>query len=366
MHVGFASGFQHQAGPEVNDTKFIKEDLDTALLADELGFDSVWCTEHHFSNYSLSPAPLQTLAYLAGRLKRARVGTQVIVLPWNDPVRVAEQIIWLDNITGGRMIVGLGRGLGKMEYDGLRVDMNQTRQLFREYSELLIQALETGFIEGGAITKQPRREIRPRPDYSFVGRMFGSAGSPESVRTVAELGLGVLIINPEPRADLGVDWASYETQWNQNQSRPVPRPLLSGNVFVHEDGDRAKEMSRDYQRGLFRASVKNYGMDEPDFGSAKGNEFYKSMKIDPNKIDEVGDRLSSIMPAGTPAEVLEKLHVLYKTTGLQGYLPHFHFGTMPRAEAVRNLRLFAKECLPEIHSWPVESSIDSLISRNAA
>lgn len=366
MHVGFATGFQHQAGPEINDTRFIRADLDMALLADELGFDSVWCTEHHFTNYSISPAPLQTLAYLAGKLKRARVGTQVIVLPWNDPVRVAEQVIWLDNITGGRMIVGLGRGLGRMEYDGLRVDMNQTRQLFREHCELLIGALETGIIEGGEITKQPRREIRPRPDYSFEGRLFGSAGSPESMRTVAELGLGVLVINPEPRTNLGLDWDGYETLWNQNQSRPAPRPLLSGNVFVDEDGDRAREMSREYQRHLFRASVRNYGMDQPDFGSAKGNEFYKSMKIDPEKIDEVSDKMSSIMPAGTPAEVLEQLRRVHEEVGLQAYLPHFHFGSMPREAAIANLRMFAKECLPEIQSWPAESSIDSQLLRSAA
>ena len=188
MHVGYATGFQHQSGPDLNDAEFLKQDLDMALLAEELGFESVWVTEHHFSNYSISPAPLQSLAYLAGRLKRAWLGTQVIVLPWNDPVRVAEQALWLDNVTEGRLLLGFGRGLGKMEYEGMRVDIDQTRQLYREHAELIIRALDTGVIEGGDITKQPRRELRPRPFKSFEGRIFGSAGSPESVRTVAELG----------------------------------------------------------------------------------------------------------------------------------------------------------------------------------
>ena len=57
MHVGYATGFQHQSGPEVNDSAFIQEDLEMALLAESLGFESIWVTEHHFSNYSLSPAP---------------------------------------------------------------------------------------------------------------------------------------------------------------------------------------------------------------------------------------------------------------------------------------------------------------------
>lgn len=93
MHVGFATGFQHQSGPGLNDAQFIKEDLDMALLAESLGFESIWVTEHHFTNYSISPSPLQTLAYLAGKVKKAYLGTQVVILPWNDPVRVAEQAL---------------------------------------------------------------------------------------------------------------------------------------------------------------------------------------------------------------------------------------------------------------------------------
>jgi alkanesulfonate monooxygenase SsuD/methylene tetrahydromethanopterin reductase-like flavin-dependent oxidoreductase (luciferase family) len=357
MHVGYATGFQHQSGPEVDDAGFIKDDLNMALLAESLGFESIWVTEHHFSNYSISPAPLQTLAYFAAKVKKAYLGTQVVVLPWNDPVRVAEQALWLDTVTDGRLVLGFGRGLGRMEYDGMRVDINHTRQLFREYASLIISALETGVIEGGEITKQPRRELRPRPQRSFKGRIFGSAGSPESVRTVAELGMGVLIINPEPRPALGVDFETYQTVWAEKQAgRAMPRPMLSGTIFVDESGDRAREMSVKYHRINFKAAVKNYGMAEESFGTTKGNEYYARMKIDPAKIDAMADQMGASMPAGTPTEVLVQLENINKQIGLQGFFPHFHFGAMPREEAVRNMRLFAAKCLPEVKSWAAENS----------
>jgi len=357
MHVGYATGFQHQSGREVDDANFLKEDLDMAVLAESLGFESVWVTEHHFSNYSISPAPLQTLAYLAGKLRKAYLGTQVVILPWNDPVRVAEQALWLDNVTNGRLLLGFGRGLGKMEYDGMRVDINQTRQLFREHAELIIGALETGIIEGGAITKQPRRELRPRPLRSFEGRIFGSAGSPESVRVVAELGIGVLIINPEPRPALGVDFDTYTQVWSEKHpQRAIPSPLLSGTIFVDESSARAREMSVKYHRTNFKAAVANYGMAEEDFGTSKGNEYYKKMRIDPAKIDEMADHMGTVMPAGTPTEVLTQLENINKNCSLQGFFPHFHFGGMPRDEAVRNMRLFAEKCLPEVKSWPSTNS----------
>lgn len=362
MHVGYATGFQHQSSDALNDTKFLLEDLDMAIQAEDLGFDSIWTTEHHFSNYSISPAPLQTLAYLAAKTKRVKLGTQVVVLPWNDPVRVAEQALWLDNITQGRLLLGFGRGLGKMEYEGMRVDINQTRQLYREYAELIINALETGVIEGGEITRQPRRELRPRPFRSFEGRIFGSAGSPESVRTVAELGIGILIINPEPRPSLGVDFETYNQVWEEHHAprRKPPSSLLSGTIFVDESSDRAKEMSCRYHRTNFRAAVENYGMAEPDFGSSKGNEFYKSMRITPEKIDEMADKMGTVMPAGNPQEILEILDRVRTEANLQGFFPHFHFGGMPREEAQRNMRLFAEKCLPEVKSWPCESTLDGV------
>ncbi|HEU4960728.1 MAG TPA: LLM class flavin-dependent oxidoreductase [Sphingomonas sp.] len=360
MHVGYATGFQHQSGPGLNDTNFLLEDLDMAVDAVDLGFESLWVTEHHFSDYSISPSPLQSLAYLAGKTKRVKLGTQVIVLPWNDPVRVAEQALWLDNITEGRLLLGFGRGLGKMEYEGLRVDINQTRQLYREYADLVITALETGVIEGGEITQQPRRELRPRPFKSFKGRIFGSAGSPESVKTVAELGIGILIINPEPRANLGVDFDTYNKVWSEThgERRQPPRPLLSGTIFVDESSERAKKLSAEFHRVNFRGAVKNYGMDEEDFGTSKGNEFYKSMRITPEKIDEMADKMGQVMPAGNPTEVLEILDRIRAEANLQGFFPHFHFGGMPRAEAQRNMRLFAAKCLPEVKSWPCENSLD--------
>jgi alkanesulfonate monooxygenase SsuD/methylene tetrahydromethanopterin reductase-like flavin-dependent oxidoreductase (luciferase family) len=367
MHVGYATGFQHQSGPEVNDAAFIKEDLDMALLAESLGFESIWVTEHHFSNYSISPSPLQTLAYLAGKVRKAYLGTQVVVLPWNDPVRVAEQALWLDSVTDGRLVLGFGRGLGKMEYEGMRVDINQTRQLFRDHAELIIKALETGVIEGGTLTQQPRRELRPRPERSFQGRVFGSAGSPESVQTVAELGMGVLIINPEPRPALGVDFETYTKVWSESQpTRPMPRPLLSGTIFVDESSERARAMSVKYHRTNFKAAVVNYGMADEDFGTSKGNEFYRRMKIDPAKLDEMADHMGTTMPAGTPTEVLQQLENINKQIGLQGFFPHFHFGGMPRDEALRNMRLFAAKCLPEVKSWPAECSFGNRSLSSAA
>ena len=82
-----------------------------ALLAEEVGFDVVWAVEHHFYDYSFCPDNTQWLAYIAGRTERIDVGTAAIILPWNDPLRVAEKVALLDQIASGRLRLGFGRGL---------------------------------------------------------------------------------------------------------------------------------------------------------------------------------------------------------------------------------------------------------------
>ena len=175
MHVGISTGFANHA--PIDDDRFLREEMVQLLLAEELGFESIWITEHHFSDYSVAPNPLQYLTWLAGKTKRARLGTQVVVVPWRDPVRLAEEIAVLDHLSGGRAILGFGRGLARMEYEGLRVDQSKARELFDEIVPMVMRALETGFIEGGEIFKQPRREIRPRPVRSLKGRAFCAAAA---------------------------------------------------------------------------------------------------------------------------------------------------------------------------------------------
>src|SRR5687767_11897426 len=111
MHVGLATGFAHQRGDSYSDAQFLREELENLVLAEELGFDSVWITEHHFTDYSMSNDPLQLLTYLAGRTRRVKLGTQVIIVPWRDPVRLAEAIVNLDHVSNGRAILGFRGGV---------------------------------------------------------------------------------------------------------------------------------------------------------------------------------------------------------------------------------------------------------------
>src|SRR5262245_30448583 len=110
MHVGLGIIFQG-TDHRRSDLEVYQNDLRFGSMAESLGFQSIWGVEHHFTDYTMCPDVLQLLTYFAGRTENALLGSMVVVLPWHDPLRVAEQVSMLDNLSGGRVVLGLGRGL---------------------------------------------------------------------------------------------------------------------------------------------------------------------------------------------------------------------------------------------------------------
>src|SRR5215218_8077297 len=106
MHVGMSAIFQGFGGG-MSDQEVWAADLRLADLAEPLGYESIWSVEHHFTNYTMCPDVLQFLTYMAGRTKTVQLGSMVLVLPWHDPLRAAEQIVLLDHMPQGRLILGL-------------------------------------------------------------------------------------------------------------------------------------------------------------------------------------------------------------------------------------------------------------------
>ena len=252
MHVGMGVAFQNPENA-LSDAEVWDNEVAIAVGAEELGFDSIWSVEHHFTDYTMCPDPVQFLTYVAARTSRIQLGTGVIVLPWHDPMRVAEQITMLDNLSGGRLILGIGRGLARVEYEGFGVDMNTSRQRFTETAECILTGLEQGYLEyEGETIRQARRDLRPAPRRSFRGRTYAAAVSPESMPIMAKLGIGLLVIPQKPWAAVEEDFRVYTDVYRTANGAEAPAPLCGGFCFVDESADRAEEMAHRYIGGVLR------------------------------------------------------------------------------------------------------------------
>jgi alkanesulfonate monooxygenase SsuD/methylene tetrahydromethanopterin reductase-like flavin-dependent oxidoreductase (luciferase family) len=344
MHVGYCAIFQNP-GQKITDAKVYAEDLRLVDLAEPLGFDSIWTVEHHFTDYTMCPNPTQFLAWVAGRTKQAQLGTMVMVLPWHDPIRVAEEIAVVDTMSGGRVILGVGRGAGLVEFQGFRVDMNESRERFVEAAELILPALERGYAEyQGRFYQQPKAAIRPKPLKSFRGRTYAAAVSPESSRIMAKLGLGILIIPQKPWHEVEKEIAEYRTIFREVNGFEAPQPISSAWVFVDEDEARAEEMATRYIGGYYRTVLEHYKFHEDHLKTTKGYEFYGRFA---DKIQEKGETefvnfFRDLQVWGTPAQCLEKIREIQRKVNACSFNGVFSYAGMPFGEAERNIRLFAR------------------------
>lgn len=359
MHSGLSLVFQNLDGVRSDAEMFVHE-LALAARAEVAGFDSVWTPEHHFSDYQLTPNVPQFLAWVAGQTKRVKLGTMVTVLPWHDPIRVVENFVLLDHLSGGRAILGLGRGLGKVEFDGFREQMGESRRRFTEYTEAILTALETGVMEyEGDLYCQPRTEIRPRPFASFRNRTFASAISPASMDLMARLGVGLMVIAQKPWETVEAELAEYRNRFREINESEAPKPVLCVFVGVHRDPARAQHMRDAYLQRYARSTVEHYEFANARFAEIEGYEYYAGLarNIEKHGLHKFNGFLADLQVWGTPDQVTEKLLDYVRRTDAGAVLATVSYGGMPYDEANDNFDLYAREVLPVLQAHEVGGDI---------
>ena len=156
MKVGYAYICQNPMN-QSTDYECHRAERRLAELAEPLGFHSIWGVEHHFTDYTMCPDVLQFLAYFAARTQKIELGSMVVVLPWHDPMRVAEEVALLDPCPTAASSSASAAALGRVEFEGFRVDMDESRERFVESARDDPRGLETGYCEyDGKFVKQPR------------------------------------------------------------------------------------------------------------------------------------------------------------------------------------------------------------------
>lgn len=195
MKFGLFGGAQANGAAGSAPGQGFRDYIEFCVEAESLGYHSAFLVEHHFTGWTQVSATLNLLTWLAARTRTLRVGTAVMVLPWHNPVLLAEQAATLDLLSGGRLDLGIGKGYRHTEYTGFCVPPAEAEARFDEALEVLVQAWTRTerfshhgrFWQFESIVVEPQSAQRPHPP------LWMAAGSDDSIRKVAARGCNLML-----------------------------------------------------------------------------------------------------------------------------------------------------------------------------
>jgi alkanesulfonate monooxygenase SsuD/methylene tetrahydromethanopterin reductase-like flavin-dependent oxidoreductase (luciferase family) len=191
----FGSAQARRAGPDTDSSQGFREFIENNVEAEALGYHSTFLVEHHFTGFGQVSASLNLLTWLGARTRHLRLGTAVLVLPWHNPVLLAEQAATLDLLSGGRLDFGIGKGYRHNEFAGFCIPLEEADSRFEEAVEVVTKAFvsEAPFSHRGKYWKfenivvEPPTAQKPHPPF-WMG-----AGSRNSVSEVVQRGYNMLL-----------------------------------------------------------------------------------------------------------------------------------------------------------------------------
>lgn len=354
MDVGMMMIFTNYGWDDCPDSRVWEEELRLARMAADLGFNCLWSAEHHFNDYSFVPDNIQLMSHLTALCPDIDVGTAAVIVPWHDPLRVAENAAVLDLLSKGRLRLGMGRGLARREFEAFRISMDESRGRFDEAAPMIVNALKTGFIEGdGKYYKQPRTEIRPKPANSFEGRIYAVASSEDSVDSAAKLGAHHVMFADRPwEMRAPVIEKGRELHRKYHGTEP-PHVMLTDFCVCGTDNASCEEEARQYQGKFVESNFYHYEFLGEHFKDVKGYDAYQQ-KAEIARQTGLSGAVDGFMQAaswGTPDKILRGLEERRKVVGDFELNVAFRFGGTPFEVCERGLKLFAKEVLPVVQSW---------------
>ncbi|MBY0269708.1 MAG: LLM class flavin-dependent oxidoreductase [Burkholderiales bacterium] len=326
------------------DHQIINETLREGQLCDELGMDMLWLAEHHFDGICAYVDPVSFAAALAACTKRIQIGFAVAQMSLHHPIRMAEQMSLIDNISKGRLVVGLGRGTAYNIYDyqGYGIDPAEAYERLVEAEDIMIKAWTTeNFEHKGKFWNIRLPQLRPRPYTKPHPAIVRACSGEEAMLGMAREGRPFLMNIQsnevtKQRMDLYRKTMRESGHSEATVANCVENTWVWRNIFVAETDAEAQrlalpafEAQQEFRQAMRKKVYEEQGLLlKQDAGPAARNQVQHSMIC------------------GSPATVAEEIAKL-DDIDIGGLLMVFRMGPMPYEVAESSIRLFMKKVVPE-------------------
>jgi len=348
----FGTYYFLQAPPAIDHAEVIQREIEQMVWTEELGFDSIWLTEHHFIDYGLSVSPSVLAAAAAMRTQRVRIGLAAAILPFHDPIRLAEELALVDILSGGRLDVGVGRGNRPVEFEGLRVPQIENRERFDETLAVMVKAwTEERFSFDGRYFQIPEVRVIPKPVQHPHPPLYVVCVSADTIEATALRGLPMLnsilrgpVDQLVAQRDAYINACRKAGRTEAEITTLLSRWGVSRHVYVAPTDAEALAQTHDaemwYQEALRKFLIPEriervHPLLQPGFRAMA--EKFAHVSWD--------DLVRETVAFGSPDTVAERIAELGRL-GVGEVLCWMNFGGLPQHQVRRSMELFAREVMP--------------------
>ncbi|PRP98262.1 Alkanal monooxygenase alpha chain [Enhygromyxa salina] len=340
--------------PQFTERRVLENAKFYGQVAEEMGFESAWMLEHHFTDYGLCGSPMVMASYILGATRRIKVGTAINILPLEHPVRLAEQAALLDQLSDGRFILGIGRGFFDKDFTVFGVDIHDTRALTHNYYDIMQEAWTKGVVgSDGPFLNFPPVPVNPRP-YSDKMPMVCAAMSPSTIEWAAKNGLPMIMQHDIEHNEKASNVELYRALAEEHGHDPDGiEHTIAMIVAVDPDRERVREECRHYlnwfEDAVEKAQniidiVREHGVECYDWHLRKWREAV--IKGD-TAISKVVDNLLRLNAIGTPEDAIETIQHVIDVTGVKRVVVGFE-AIGDRDRVLESMKLFDEQVRPHI------------------
>jgi alkanesulfonate monooxygenase SsuD/methylene tetrahydromethanopterin reductase-like flavin-dependent oxidoreductase (luciferase family) len=323
-----------------------EERLQMLEYADRAGFYCYHLAEHHGSALSTTPSPNIFLSAVAQRTRRIRIGTLAYLLPLYNPLRLLEEICMLDQLSGGRLEMGVSRGSSPHEGERFGIQREASRAMFLEALEIILAGLSSGQVNSqGEYFQFDHLTTRLRPRQRPYPPLWYPTSNPDSVPWLASQGFStVFSVTLQPTFGQTVEM--LRTYRDEYEAHRADASRLNGHVAepsyglaMHVHVAETDEIARDQARPAYAAWFDNFTRRYVERGEAHRHE-------QRGNFDQLLE--DCLILVGSPATVREQLGRCLDLSGANYFVGAFVFGNLPLEQIMTSLDLFAREVMPAL------------------
>jgi alkanesulfonate monooxygenase SsuD/methylene tetrahydromethanopterin reductase-like flavin-dependent oxidoreductase (luciferase family) len=335
--------------PGLGEAGAFAESMELVRAAEELGLDSIWVAEIHFSpERSVLSAPLILASAIAGATKRLRIGTAVEVLPLGNPIRLAEEVATLDHVCRGRFEFGVGRSGVPRGYIGYNIPYSESRPRFFEALDVIQRAWtqESFSYQGQFYCYQnvclvPKPYQKPHPPIRLAANSANTFPAAGKRRLHIFIGLRGVPTMMKERVQ------SYKASWKESGHPGEPDVSLRVPVYVAKSAAKARSDPEQSAMNFYQRLAPSLGEPLPGLSEEENRErAVRAQRLKGITYDEV---LKTDTAFGTPEAVTDRLLELKESFGLSGIIAEPNFGgLLPPEQVTSSVRLFAEKVAPKL------------------